>query len=148
MPRITLIALIVCLATAGAAAARAHRAFYLSVRTRECLIAAAGTGNTAYKTVVVVPCSDPAHNLEVYGIGHGGWGYQTPPPVKTVLAIMRTTCLAIYQRVTGHPLGRTSGWDGFAPDAGRETRLYGDKIVCSLRSWPGFGPLGAGWHVR
>ncbi len=94
---------------------------YLSVKPRECLIGAAATGNMGFKTVLVVPCSNPAHDFEVYAVGHGGWGRSTPPPLKTELLILSGKCLALYRRVTGHPLQRPYGWEGFAPDPGAET---------------------------
>jgi hypothetical protein len=149
MIRHTLIGLLLLLTAATAAQASqgaGQRAFYLTVHPRECLIGSTSSGNKSYKTVLVVPCSNPNHNLEVYAIGHGGWGHRTPPPVKTELAIMRTVCWAAYQRLTGHPL--RAGWDGFAPDPGAETAQYGDKIICNYRSWPAFHALGAGWHAR
>ncbi len=119
------------------------RVFYLSVRVHQCLI---GTTSPRAKHETVVPCSDAAHNLEVYAIGHGGWGHQTPP--TNSFAIARALCLSAYQRTTGRPLPPTGGWQGFWPDPGAETKQYGDKVVCSYRSWPRFGPLGSGWHVH
>lgn len=132
---------------AVASAASGRREFYLDVRPHQCLIAAAGAGNKGYKTVLQVPCSSSAHNLEAYAVGHGGWGL-TPPSQARVRAIVRSTCLGLYQRLTGHAIERPYGWDAFAPDPGAETRRYGDRIVCSLRTWPALRPLGAGWHVR
>ena len=129
-------------------AAIGPRVFYLSVKPYECLLGAAATGNKGNKTVLVVPCSDPAHDFEVYGVGHGGWGHSTPPPLQTELLILRNKCWALYQRVTGHPLQRPYGWEGFVPDPGTETAAYGDKIVCSLKTYPVIKPLGAGWHLH
>ena len=130
------------LVAASAPAATSGRVFYLSVRVHQCLI---GTTNQRAKTVAVVPCSNAAHNLEVYAVGHGGWGRQNPPPNSFALA--RVVCLLAYQRVTGHPLPATAGWQGFWADPGAETVRYGDKVICSYRSWPHFGPLGSGRHV-
>ncbi|HET7449137.1 MAG TPA: hypothetical protein VFJ78_00950 [Gaiellaceae bacterium] len=63
--------------------------------------------------MLVVPCSNPAHNLEVYAVGHGGWGHSAPPPQKTALA--RQVCLSAYARITGHALPSTAGWQAFGP---------------------------------
>jgi hypothetical protein len=140
-------ACLVLLTAVVASAATGRRVFFLTVKPHQCLVGSARTGSKANKTVLIVPCSNPAHNFEVYGIGHGGWGHAAPPPLTTELSIMRTTCSAIFQRVTGHPL-RTYGWYGFAADPGAETARYADKIICSLRTYPAFGPLGVGWHVH
>lgn len=134
----------VALLAAGAASATASgQIFYLSVRLHQCLI---GTRNPGAKTVAVVPCSNAAHNLEVYAVGHGGWGHNEPP--SNAGALVRVVCLSAYQRLTGRPLARTEGWHGSWPDPGAETTRYGDKVVCSYRTWPTFRPLGSGWHVR
>ena len=129
----------------GVRAATGHQVFYLSVGTHTCLVASSHAGTAGHKTVTVVPCADPAHNMEVYGIGHGGWGHATPP--ANAAAVLRSTCLGIYQRLTGHPL-RVYGWYGFYPDPGAETVRYGDKMICSLRTYPVVRPLGPGWHVN
>ncbi|HZT91052.1 MAG TPA: hypothetical protein VFA05_03340 [Gaiellaceae bacterium] len=130
-------------AAAVASAAVGHPVFYLSVHTHQCL---QRDGNQA-KTVLVVPCSDAAHEMEVYAIRHGGWG-RTPPSPSRGYALARTLCLATFQRITGHAMTRGEGWQAFWPDPGAETARYGDKVVCNLRTWPGWRPLGAGWHVR
>jgi len=126
-----------------ASAAGAARVFYLSVRVHQCLIGAPSQNS---KTFSVVPCSNAQHNLEVYAIGHGMWGRRNPP--ANAYSIARATCLSAYYRITAHPLARTAGWYGFWADPGSESRKYGDKIVCSYRTWPGFAPLGSGWHVH
>ena len=131
-----------------ASAAVGHNVFYLTVHPRQCLIAPSASGSSGGKIVEVVPCSNPRHTFEVYAVGHGGWGHGNPPPIKTVLATMRSVCLTAYQRLTGHVLRSPGGWDGFAPDPGAETARYGDKIICSYRTWPALRALGAGWHVR
>jgi hypothetical protein len=145
---VVLVVLVCLVSCAVASAAVGQPVFYLTVKTGQCLVGSAATGNKGYKTVLVVPCSNPAHDFEVYGIGHGGWGHATPPALKSELMVARNTCLALFQRVTGHPLPRTSGWWGFVPDPGTETADYGDKIICSLRTYPAFMPLGAGWHAH
>src|SRR5262249_16031742 len=97
------------------------------------------------KTVQVVPCSNPAHTLEVFAVGHGGWHGN---PTSKAYSIARTVCLSAYSRITGHALARTSGWEAFWPDPGAETTKYGDKIIRMLRTWPTYHAMGAGWHVR
>ncbi|MGH3001430.1 MAG: hypothetical protein ACRDM1_01970 [Gaiellaceae bacterium] len=150
MARIALIGLLVCLATAGAvqAANVGHRAFYLTVRPGQCLIAGRTSGAGRDKTVLVVPCSDPRHRFEVYAVRHGGWGHGKLPPPSTVKLIMRSVCLAAYQQVAGHPMPAGGGWDAYAPDAGAEQARYGDKIICSYVHYPTLSPLGAGRHIH
>ena len=139
------VGLLVVLATVEAASARQQaREFYLLVRVHQCLLS--GPTNTS-KLVPVVACSDPAHRFEVYAIGHGGWG-TTPPSPSRALAVARSVCLGAFQRLTGHSLRATLGWNAFWPDPGAESQHYRDKIICSLRTWPRLAPLGAGWHVR
>lgn len=131
------------LAATAALAESSGRVFYLSARVHQCLI---GSTRQGAKTVAVVPCSKPAHNFEVYAVDHGGWGHSNPP--SNTFGLVRVVCLTAYQRLTGHPLPRTGGWQGFWPDPGAETTRYGDKVICSYRTWPRYGPLGSGWHVR
>ena len=145
---LTAVAALTLIAGSPATAAVGHNVFYLSVAPRQCLIGSNASGNAGGKIVEVVPCSDPAHTLEVYAVGHGGWGHGTPPPIKTVLATMRSVCLSAFQRLTGHVLKSPGGWNGFAADPGAETARYGDKIICSYRTWPALRALGKGWHVR
>jgi len=120
------------------------RVFYLTAHPRQCIVSV----STSPKWVQVVPCSDPEHNMEVYALVHGGWGRGTPPTASKGLAIARALCLSAFQRLTGHPLPNTLGWNAFWPDPGAETTRYGDKIICSLRHWPQIAPLGPGWHVH
>jgi len=128
---------------AGASARARGRVFYLTLHPRQCAI----FSSVGSKTIPVVPCADPAHNAEVYAIGHGGWGH-TPPNQSGGYAIARSFCLGAFQRLTGHQLPANRGWWAFWPDAGAETARYGDKIICSYRAWPHLLPLGSGWHVR
>ena len=118
VPSLTAVVLI-CAALAVASSRAGTRVFYLNTHPHQCLI----NGKVSPKWVEVVPCSDPAHSMEVYAVAHGGWGHRTPPTA-------------------------TQGWNAFWPDPGSETARYGDKIICSLRHWPGFRALGAGWHVH
>jgi hypothetical protein len=134
---------VLVLGAAGLAAARdSASVFYLTVHPKQCLIKSNAPG---VKTVQVVPCSNAAHDLEVYALGHGHWGSRPP---SNALAIAGRVCLGAYSRVTGHAMARTSGWEAFWPDPGAESAKYGDKIICSFRTWPAFRALGAGWHVH
>ncbi|HEV2591698.1 MAG TPA: hypothetical protein VGU02_07370 [Gaiellaceae bacterium] len=151
MARFTLIALVVGLITAAAAHASAtpdKHAFYLTVKPGQCLIAGSKSGTGSNKIVVVVPCSDPRHQFEVYAIRHGGWKHGQMPTIATVRLIMRSVCIAAYRQITGHQMPRGGGWDAFAPDPGTEQTRYGDKIICSYVNYPSDAPLGAGRHVR
>ena len=131
--------------SAAASASTGQRVFYLTTHPRQCLIA---TGPTA-KSPLAVPCSDPRHNMEVYAVGHGGWGHHHPPASKTVIGgVARAICLSAFQRLTGHSLPANSGWNAYWPDPGSETARYGDKIICSYRTWPRLAALGSGWHVH
>jgi hypothetical protein len=118
--------------------------FYLAVHQHQCLIA---PGEFTAKTFLVVPCSDPAHNLEVYAVEHGGWGHKTVSP-HTAGLLARSVCLRSYRQLTGHGTPRTAGWAFFFPDSGSESTRYGDRVICSYRAWPRLAPLGSGWHVR
>jgi hypothetical protein len=133
----------IVLAASTAAAREDGRVFYLTVHPRQCLI---GTVTKTTKTVTVVSCANAGHKMEVYAVGHGGWGHRPPP--SSAFSLARSVCLAAFQRLTGHALGRGFGWWAFWPDPGSETARYGDKIICSLRTWPQFAPLGSGWHVK
>lgn len=151
MTRIALIALVAALATtvsAWAATGPGKRTFYLTVRPGQCLIAGSKSRTGSYKIVLVVPCSDPRHQFEVYAVRHGGWGHGKVPPLATVRLIMRSVCVAAYRRITGHQLPRGGGWDAFAPDPGAEQARYGDKIICSYVRYPTDAPLGSGRHIR
>ena len=134
----------VCSLAAGLArAGGTTRVFYLSVHPGQCLI---GSTKANAKTVLVVPCANRAHNLEIYALGHGGWAHRAPPP--TAYSIAKTYCLSAFRRLTKHPIPATAGWQAFWADPGAETARYGDKILCSYRRWPRFGPLGSGWHIH
>jgi hypothetical protein len=128
----------------AASGSAGHRVFYLTTHPRQCLIATKASG----KRPLVVPCSNAQHNLEVYAIGHGGWGHRHPPSSKTVRGIAQSVCVAAFQRVTGRPMRSNEGWNAFWPDPGAETARYGDKIICSYRTWPRWKALGSGWHVH
>jgi hypothetical protein len=42
----------------------------------------------------------------------------------------------------------TIGGESFKVVRLLKSARYGDKIICSVRSYPCLKPLGAGWHVR
>jgi hypothetical protein len=129
----------------GASADTSVRVFYLAMHPRQCLIVPrSGVG----KTVLVVPCSNPAHNEEVFAIRHGGWGHRTPPSVKAGYALVRSLCFAAFRQLTGHQLVAGQGWYASWPDPGAETARYGDKVICQYRAFPQRRPLGSGWHVH
>ena len=136
----------IALVGTGSADAVGAHVFYLAVHPRQCLVVPKQV--VVGKTLLVVPCSDPAHDQEVYAIGHGGWGHHPPPSNSSANAIARSICLSDFQRLTGHPMAKTDGWAASWPDPGAETAKYGDKIICKFRTWPGMNALGSGWHVR
>jgi hypothetical protein len=143
---IAVLVVVVVAAAAGAAWGSAEkRVFYLTLHPHQCLI---GTTKESVKTVSLVPCSNASHNFEVYATGHGGWGHAAPPPQNTALGIARAFCLSSFARLTGRPIPSTKGWQAFWPSAGPETSRYGDKVICSYRTWPQLKALGRGWHVR
>jgi hypothetical protein len=98
----------------------------------------------------VVPCSNGAHNLEAYAVGHGGWGHGPVPVYAHAFSLARSVCVPSFQQRFGHAIGagRTGawGWYGFWPDRGAEQAKYGDRIVCSLRRFPAFPAMGRGVH--
>jgi hypothetical protein len=139
-----LVGVFVMLSAAGVASARqGGTVFYLTLHPRQCV---ASRGTATGKTVAVVPCTDPSHKLEIYAVGHGGWGHKTPPP--SALSIARSVCLSALERLTGHTLARGFGWWAFWPDPGSETARFGDKIICGLQRYPQLSALGGGWHVH
>lgn len=143
---LVLAVLVLSVAVGAAMAAASGRVFYLAVHPRQCLIVpTSDTGNS--KLVLVVSCANPAHNEEIYAVGHGGWGH-TPPTAARADAIAKSFCLSSFQRLTGHVMSSREGWLASWPDPGAETARYGDKIICGLRDWPHIAPLGRGWHVH
>jgi hypothetical protein len=119
-----------------------QRIFYLDLKVGQCAMRPSG------KTLLVIPCSNPAHNLETYVVARGGWGHGNPPGHAAAVAIARSLCLGSFQRRFGHPIGAGYGYQFFFPDPGAETRKYGDRLICSLRTWPAYGAMGAGKHFR
>ena len=126
-------------ATARVSAAK--RTFYLDLRAGQCATFPLGA-----KFLQVVPCSNAAHNLEAYYVGHGGWGHGAVPARAAVFAIARSRCTGIFQRRFGHPIRPGYGWYAFWPDRGKEQAKYGDRVICSLDRFPGTGRMGPGVH--
>jgi hypothetical protein len=123
---------------AGAAArpdALPHKSFYLDVKAGQCL------RGPAAKLVLVVACSDPRHNFEVFAVVHVG---RTPP----TFALSNRQCQATFLRRFGHPILRGYGWYGFWADPGAEAVKYGDRAVCTLTRWPTRVAMGPGTHFR
>ena len=108
--------------TAGiASGSTGKRVFYLKIHPRECRL---GTLSRKTKKVLVVPCSNPAHNLEVYAVGHGGWGHSAPPPQKTADGARAS---GVSERVRAHHRARAPVDGGLAGVLARSGR--GDRSV-------------------
>ncbi len=136
------ICVLALIAAVSAPAVSAGRVSYLSLRAGDCAIRAASTP----KSVAVVPCSNPRHDLEVYAVEHGGWRHRALPSSSLVSARAQYLCLNAFVDVTGHELPSGYGWRGFWPDAGAEQKRYGDEVICSLGRYPALAALGAGRH--
>jgi hypothetical protein len=117
--------------------------FYLTLKPGQCAIRATARA----KTVAVVPCSNPKHNLEVYAIRHGGWKHGTPPSHGLLVARLQFLCLRAFADVANRQMPQGYGWRGFWPDPGAEQKRYGDEVVCALTHFPRQTPLGAGRHL-
>jgi hypothetical protein len=115
--------------------------FYLALHTGKC-----GVWPRRGKTVRIVPCSNATHNLEVYWVGHGGWG-RTSITQAAEFADVRAHCLSSFQRLYHHSIRRGYGWYAFWPDPGAESAKYGDRTECSLVRYPGQPAMGAGRHA-
>ena len=89
---------------------------------------------------------EPAHNLEVYWVGHGGWG-KTSASRTAKFADAKARCLSSFQRIYHHGIPYGYGWEGFWPDPGAESAKYGDRTECSYVRYPGAPAMGAGRHV-
>lgn len=118
------------------------RTFYLNARVGQCTIYRSSTP----KLLVVVPCANARHNLEVYAVSRGGWGHGGVP--ANAYSRVRTICLNAYRHVQGRAVRRPYGWQGFWPDPGHEQAGYADEVICGLVLYPGLGPLGRGRYVR
>ena len=135
---------VIVLGTLGLAGASTSsvRTFYLNARVGQCATYRTSTP----KLLLVVPCSNARHNLEVYAVAHGGWGHSAVP--ASAYSRVGSICLKAYRHVQGHALRRPYGWQGFWPDPGHEQARYADKVICGVVLYPRLGPLGRGRHVR
>jgi hypothetical protein len=133
----------VAVATAGATPISARKIFYLDLRSGQC-----ARGVLTHKTLLLLPCSDPSHNLEVYAVLHGGWKRGHQPSRDTVYARARTLCTSKFRSRFGHPISAPYGWRAFWPDRGKEEAKYGDRLICGLVHYPKPTALGAGTHFR
>jgi hypothetical protein len=134
---------VVCAFTGSLASATVspQKVFYLQLKVGQCAL------RPHSKILLVVSCSDPNHSLETYAVMHGGWG-TTRPAHSAVLSLASSMCRSSFQRRFGHPFRTGYGYEFYFPDPGAETRKYGDRVNCSLRTWPSYVPLGAGTHFR
>ena len=141
-----LLGLFVVLSATGISSARqGGTVFYLTLHPRQC-VAIPATGPT--KSLVVVPCSNPSHKMEIYAVGQGGWGHNAPPAPSAAVGVARFVCQSAYSNMTHHYFRPGFGWWAFWPDPGSETARFGDKIICGFRTYPHWSALGRGWHVH
>ena len=136
-----LAAVFVCAFTASLATATVapKKVFYLQLRVGQCAL------RPHSKILLVVPCSNPNHSLETYAVMHGGWGSASPSH-SALVAAATSQCRGSFQRRFGHPIPNGYGFEYFFPDPGAETSKYGDRVICNLRTWPSYSPMGAGRH--
>ena len=116
-----------------------QKVFYLQLKVGQCAL------RPHSKMLLVVPCSNPNHFLETYAVMHGGWG-STPPSHSALMSLASSVCRTSFQRRFHHPIRTGYGYEFYFPDPGAETAKYGDRVNCSLRTWPSYTALGAGTH--
>ncbi len=134
----------VMVATAGASPQEARKIFYLDLRSGQC-----ARGVFTHKTLLLVPCSDPSHNLEVYAVLHGGWKRGQQPSHNAVATRAQTRCPSKFRSRFGHPLSAPYSWHAFWPDRHTaEAAKYGDRLICGLAHYPKATAVGAGTHFR
>jgi hypothetical protein len=127
----------------GAASAVGTPTFYLNFHAGQCGLYTPANGEHP----LVVPCSDPGHNMEVYLVTHGGWG--PSPAASIVTADSHRICLAKFQKLFRGTLRSNFGYLYFFPDPGAQTQQYGDRLICSLTKWPNaHAAMGAGTHFH
>ena len=127
----------------GTASAVGTPTFYLNFHPGQCGLYTSVNGEHP----LVVPCSDPAHDMEVYVVTHGGWG--TSPASSTITADSHRICLSKFQKLYGGALRPNFGYLYFFPDPGAQTKQYGDRLICSLTKWPNaHAAMGAGTHFH
>jgi hypothetical protein len=136
-----LAAVVVCVFTGPLANANVapQKVFYLQLKVGQCAL------RPHSKILLVVPCSNPNHFLETYAVIHGGWG-STPPAHSALVSLVTSMCRSSFQRRFRHPIRPGYGFEFYFPDPGAETRKYGDRVNCSLRTWPSYVALGPGKH--
>jgi hypothetical protein len=139
---LTAVAIMLGMIALASANAGSVRTFYLNARVGQCAVFRTSTP----KVLLIVPCSNARHNLEVYAVTHGGWGHGAVP--ANAYSRVRSICLSSYRHVQGHALHLPYGWQGFWPDPGNEQAHYADKVICGLTLYPRLGALGRGRHVR
>jgi hypothetical protein len=139
---LTAVAIVLGTIALASASTGSVRTFYLNARVGQCAIYRTSTP----KLLLVVPCANARHNLEVYAVTHGGWGHNAVP--ANAYSQVGSVCLSAYRHVQGHAVRRPYGWQGFWADPGHEQARYADKVICGLVLYPRLGPLGRGRHVR
>jgi len=128
----------------GVSSASGAGTFYLSLRAGECAISTSTNGEHP----LVVPCSDPHHNMEVYVVTRGGWG-STPPAQSIINQDARRICLSDFQHRFRGAMRTGYGYLFYFPDPGAQTQQYRDRMICSLTRWPNdHVAMGAGTHFR
>ncbi len=128
----------------GVASAGGAGTFYLSLHAGQCAISTSTSGEHP----LVVPCSDPQHNVEVYVVTHGGWG-STPPAQSIINKDAHRICLSDFQRLFRGVMRPSYGYMFFFPDPGAQTQQNGDRLICSLTGWPNdHAAMGAGTHFH
>ncbi len=127
----------------GVAPAVGATTFYLNFHAGQCGLYTSANGEHP----LVVPCSDPHHDMEVYVVTHGGWG---PAPVSSIVsADAHRICLSKFRKLFGGTLRSNYGYLYFFPDPGAQTQQYGDRLICSLTRWPNaHAAMGAGTHFH
>jgi hypothetical protein len=128
----------------GVANAAGAPTFYLSLHAGQCAIYSSTSGEHP----LVVPCSNPQHNMEVYVVTHGGWG-STVRANSIVSKDARRICLSDFHRLFRGAMRANFGYLFYFPDPGAQTQQYGDRLICGLTSWPNdHAALGAGTHFH
>ena len=117
-----------------------HEAFYLTLKTDQC-----ATASLSGKQYLVMPCSNPAHNIEVFAARYGGWGHGPRPSHNAVVTVAGKLCGAAFVSRFGHSLASPNLWFLIWADAGAETTKYGDRITCAVAHKP-LAAMGAGTH--
>ena len=126
-----------------ATAPKRHLTFYLDLKPGECVRYTANP-----KQLLLVSCSDPLHNMEVYGRFHGGWTDSRRPSLTTLITLGRTRCLALFKLRFAANLRIPFGYQSYIADPGRETVKYHDRVICGLVRYPRQSAMGPGTHFH